>query len=103
MLIGQRDTRRAQFSSYLLALITYLRQMIICPLLPITNCMVDNIDLNNDSSLSNIIINEFKKFKLDGYLNDANSIYSSRIKKINKIIHSIPDKKLLYLRVLKLI
>lgn len=95
MLIGQRDTRRAQFSSYLLALITYLRQMIICPLLPITNCMVDNIDLNNDSSLSNIIINEFKKFKLDGYLNDANSIYSSRIKKINKIIHSIPDKKII--------
>lgn len=86
---------RTRYSSYLLALITYLRQMIVCPLLPITNCMLDSIDLNNDSELSELIINEFKKLNLDDYLNDENAIYSSRIRKINEIVDSIPNKKII--------
>lgn len=86
---------RSRYSSYLLALITYLRQMIVCPLLPITNCMLDSIDLNNESELSTLILHEFEKLNLYDYLNDVNSIYSSRIQKINEVVNSIQHKKII--------
>ena len=52
-----------KFSSYKLVMIMYLRQALICPLIPITSIIIDAADLEKRSELSNIIKIELKKLK----------------------------------------
>ncbi len=74
------------FSSYKLVMIMYLRQALICPLIPITSIAIDASDLEKRSELSKIIMNEIKQMKIDHYLNDKESIQSTRIKETLKIL-----------------
>lgn len=69
-----------KFSSYKLVMIMYLRQALICPLIPITSIIIDAADLEKRSELSNIIKIELKKLNIEDYLNNVKSIESTRIK-----------------------
>ncbi len=69
------------FGSYLLAMIGYLRQVILCPLLPVASAAIDIYNVTQiRSDLSKLIINELTKILPEGYLNDIDSAYSSRIR-----------------------
>jgi SNF2 family DNA or RNA helicase len=78
LLNNSKDVKK--FSSYKLVMIMYLRQALLCPLLPITSISIDAADTENRSELSSIIMSEIKRLSLDNYLNDVNSIQSSRVK-----------------------
>lgn len=87
---GNNTDLKRKFNSQLISVITYMQQMTISPLLPLTNCLIDLID---NSELSKLITNEFKKENLIDYLNNENSVISSRLKEIKKVIDkNINDK-----------
>lgn len=90
-----QDTDAARrFSSYLLAIITYLRQSIVCPLLPIANIALDMSDYENKSKLSNILLQEIRKLNIDSWLNNPENVVSSRIRRVIDVIDKHPDERL---------
>lgn len=72
------------FSSYRMAMLTYLRQSIICPLVPITSAYIDFMDYKGSSELSRKMLEYSQKYKLADYFKDPASVESSRIKSIMK-------------------
>lgn len=93
--LNNDKTNHRKFASYLLAMITYLRQSTISPILPIANAILDTSDISNDSELSKIIVNNIKKLNLYDYINDEDSIYSTRIQKIVEVIEENSNEKLI--------
>jgi SNF2 family DNA or RNA helicase len=75
------DLKR-KFSSYLLAMVTYLRQCVISPLIPISNMILDSYDVKNKSILSKMFMDEIKELGIEKYLNDEKNILSTRIEKV---------------------
>ena len=75
-----------KFSSYKLVMIMYLRQALICPLIPITSIVIDASDLEKRSELSKIIVNEIRKLDIDDYMANVKSIQSTRIKSIIQVL-----------------
>lgn len=69
---------RRKYSAYLLAMITYVRESLICPLIPITSIYCDMADFKVKSELSQIAIDQFRELDLERYLSDEKSIFSSR-------------------------
>jgi SNF2 family DNA or RNA helicase len=76
-----------KFRSYLLAIITYLRQTLVCPLLPISNIVLDISDFQNKSDLSKCLFKEINKYDVKKYFQDENSMYSSRIENVIKTLN----------------
>jgi SNF2 family DNA or RNA helicase len=69
-----------RFSSYKMVMIMYLRQALICPLIPIASIAIDASDMEKKSDLSKIIMEEIRKLDIDAYLDDTESVKSSRIR-----------------------
>lgn len=91
----QGDTNGTRiFSSYLLGIISYIRQSLICPLIPITNVAIDMADYNQKSQLSEILMNEINQLNLNWWLQDMESVKSSRIKKILETIDKHPNERI---------
>lgn len=78
------NTRK--FSTYKLAIITYLRQCLVCSLIPIANIAIDMIDFKNRSTLSEMLSNEINSLNLQKWLEDLDSVKSTRIKKVLDVI-----------------
>ena len=87
------DARR--YSSYLLAMISILRQSLISPLIPISKIFLDMLDYENKSEMSLLIKKELENTNLDYYLNDVTNCLSSKIKKIVEIVDKHKNEKLL--------
>lgn len=85
-------TMARKFSSYLMALITYLKQCVVAPLLPIATVFTDFLDLQNKSHLTDIMVEELNSRDLKGYFSDPKSVYSSRIKKVIETLNSRSDE-----------
>ena len=92
LLKDHENARR--FSSYLLAMVTYLRQSIVCPLLPIANVALDMCDFEEKSELSSILLKQIKSLKLDAWMNDPASVYSSRLRSVVSTFQDHPDERL---------
>src|SRR5207253_1831183 len=71
-----------KFSSYILAMISYLRQCLICPLIPITTVALNVADLEQKNELSNMFIDYINNMGINDWLNDVSSLCSSRIKSV---------------------
>lgn len=74
-----------KFSSSILAMIMYLRQTIICPLIPLTSAIIDTYSLGTDSIISRFLQEQLVKHNLNSYLDNVNSVVSSRIKKVIEV------------------
>lgn len=74
------------FNSYKLVMVMYLRQSIICPLVPITSVILDASNHEERSQLADIIIKELNNLHIDYYMNDKNSIKSSRITAVLNVL-----------------
>lgn len=69
-------------NGFLFALIVYLRQILICPLIPITSMAIDVASATQKAELSTIMMNRINKLELNHYFDDPASIKSSRITKV---------------------
>lgn len=81
-LIGNRDANdeRRRFSGALLAMLVILRQAIVCPLIPITSMMLEIIDRSTENGIiAERFRSELEVLDIDDYLNNEQSIISSRI------------------------
>lgn len=76
-----------RFNSYMMAMITYLRQSIVCPLLPIANVALDVTDYNEKSILSEMLLGVIRKMNIDDWLDDPESVLSSRLRSVLEIIN----------------
>lgn len=75
-----------RFGSYLMAMLCYLRQCVVCPVLPLAKAALDISDLSNKSQLSSILIKEIKNLGIDDWLHDPVTVKSSRIQKVIEVI-----------------
>lgn len=91
---GDSATSR-KFSSYVLAMIIYLREFIVVPLLPISVAILDCSDFKKNSQLSEIINDNINKLGLNDWMNNIESVESSRIKEMKKIINKHSDEKII--------
>jgi SNF2 family DNA or RNA helicase len=75
-----RDTENThRFSSYILAMLSYLRQGLVCPLIPITTVTIDIADLECKSELSQLFSQEIAELNLNEWLNNPDAMRSTRI------------------------
>ena len=91
----QDTANKRKFSSYLLAMICYLRQCTVCSILPIANVAMDMTDFQNKSRLSKILIDEINKLGLADWLNNTESAKSSRFKSALEVIDKHPEENLI--------
>jgi SNF2 family DNA or RNA helicase len=89
---GDTDGAR-KYSSYKLALITYLRQSLMCAIVPITSVCVDLADFKGRNQLSRVLMRELQKHDLDQWLNTEESIRSSRIEAILTQLQKYKDTR----------
>lgn len=81
-----RKEDRKKFSTYILAVITYIRQGIVAPVLPIANItltMSNMGEIKNDLTL--ILMKEFNNLNIKDFLNKESSAKSTRMTKILEI------------------
>lgn len=91
----ERDTQGARrFSSYLLALITYLRQSIVFPLLPLATVALDVMDYEEKSKLSSMILKNINEQELEEWLNNPDSVMSSRMRSVVSVLDQHEDERL---------
>lgn len=81
-----------KFSTYLLSMIIYLRQSLVCPIIPIANVSLDMTDFKSKSELSNMFIDNIKELGVNDWLDNEESAKSSRIKKGLEIIDKHPHE-----------
>lgn len=84
-----------KFNSYKLAMLIYLRQSLVCPILPIAKAMLDSIDLKNRSRITRIINDKIQESGLSDFLDSTDAINSSRIKEMNTVLEKHEDEKVL--------
>lgn len=91
----EQDTHNVRvFNSYILTMIGYLRQSIVCPMLPIATAMLNNIDVDK-SFLSEHILNKIKQLNLDYWFNDSKNVVSSRLNEVINIIIKHEGEKII--------
>ena len=73
---------RRRYASYLLAMITYLRQILIAPIIVLASVAVDTCKFKDASQLSTIIMSELKNAGLSMWLDSPKALCSSRIQSI---------------------
>ncbi len=83
-----------KFNSYILTMITYIRQSIVCPLVPLAGVALNILDIHNKSDLSVILNDQLKKLNLNEWLDDESSIISTRIKKVVEVVEKHKNEKI---------
>jgi len=84
-----------KFSRYVMAMITYLRQCIICPLIPITTVAIDVSDFEQRSDLSEVFMKSIKSMGIDEWLNDIGSLKSSRIESVCNTVNKHKNERVI--------
>jgi len=94
---SMRKEDRKKFSTYILAMITYIRQSVVIPILPIANITLEMSELNEiRSELTVLLMEQFNRLNLQKFLNDETSAKSTRVKKVIETIlkHNKPADKI---------
>jgi SNF2 family DNA or RNA helicase len=90
---NQKDTdNMRKYTAYLLAMVTYLRQVVVCPMLVFANCALDASDYKNKSELSNMIFNGIQNLGIKNYMENEESVKSSRIKAVLREIKQVKER-----------
>jgi len=77
--LAQDHEQQRLFSSYKLVMVMYLRQALICPLIPLASIAIDASDQDTKTQLSAIITEEVNQLGINQWLDDVTSIRSSRM------------------------
>lgn len=81
------------FSSYIVAMLGYLRQCVVCPLIPITSVAIKIASTEDRSALNEMFNEHIQQLKIDKWLDDPQSLCSSRVQKALELIHKHPDEQ----------
>lgn len=92
--IGDIDNFR-KFNAFKLSLLTYLRQFLVNPLLPLANTYLNISNLKEKNELAEIIMKNFSDFNIKNYLENEDNIISSRLELILFNINKNKDKKII--------
>ncbi|CAH6419880.1 DEAD/SNF2 helicase [uncultured virus] len=84
-----------KFSSYIMGMISHMRQCLVCPLIPITTVAIDVADFEQRSDLSEMFMNHINNMGIDAWLNDVNSLYSSRIRSVCETVNQHPKERII--------
>ena len=71
-----------RFASFLMSIVLYLRETLICPMIPLASIAINMADCRERSQLSVLLTDKMKEIGLHSYLNNPENIKSSRIKKV---------------------
>lgn len=71
-------------NSQKLTMVLYLREALVCPMLPIASVIVAACDFTNRGPLARLILNELKKLNLHDWINEESSVMSSRMEEVMK-------------------
>ncbi len=82
------------FSTYRMAMLTYLRQAIICPCIPLASAALDMSDYKKKSTLANIFMDKIRELRLDTWLDDEAAVKSSRIQAICEEAERYKDERI---------
>lgn len=89
------NPRKARkFSTYKLAMLTYLRQSLICPFIPLASVAVDMCDFKKKSDLSSIFISELERQSLGGWLNNVEAVRTTRIDQIIQKVNQYSKERI---------
>ena len=83
------------FSAYLLAMITYSRQFLIAPIIPLTGIYCDIADFSGRSELSTRIASKFRELNLDSWLESPEALMSTRFSSMITRIDNHPDNRII--------
>jgi len=81
------------FNAFKLAMLTYLRQCIVSPLIPLCNIILNSYDSENRTQLSILINDEYKKLNIHDWLSKEESAKSSRIKTLMENLNKFPNER----------
>ena len=81
-LIDKNTKEANKLRGYVFALIIYLREILVCPMAPITNIIKNAYNSDSNKELYQILTNKLSNLGLDYYFENPESIKSTRIKKI---------------------
>lgn len=84
-----------KFSSYIMAMISHLRQCLISPLIPVTSVAIDVADFEQRSELSEMFMNKIYELGINDWLNNPDSLCSSRIQKVIELVNKHPNEKII--------
>jgi len=84
-------------------MIAHLRQCLVCPLIPITTVAIDVTDFEQRSELSGMFMNHINQLGIDSWLDDINSLYSSRIRSVCEQINYHYNERLVIVQFLMLL
>lgn len=84
-----------KFSSYIMGMISHMRQCLVCPLIPITTVAIDVADFEQRSELSDMFMNHINGMGINDWLNDVNSLYSSRIRAVCNQVNKHPNERII--------
>lgn len=82
-----------QFSAYLLSMIIYLRQIVVFPLIPLSSLSIDLTDLASKNEMVLLLKDNLKKLDIENYLNDPESIKSSRFLEVEKVLNKHKNER----------
>jgi SNF2 family DNA or RNA helicase len=84
-----------KFSSYIMGMIAHMRQCLVCPLIPITTVAIDVADFEQRSELSEMFMDHINAMGINHWLNDINSLYSSRIRSVCETVNRHPNERII--------
>lgn len=90
-------TLTRKFSGYILEMITYIRQFLVCPLIPFATMVIAMMNTTSTAE-NNLLVDTFKKElkELDlAWLSDENASLSSRIKAVVNVAQTEISEKLI--------
>lgn len=90
------DSRKAKkFRGMILAIITYIRQSIVCPMIALTAIRLKSIQTIDPRVFCNQFISLYQQQVDKSYLESPESIISSRMSKANDIIQQHPNERII--------
>lgn len=99
--------RVRDFNGRLLAMLSHARQAITCPLIPITNMAIDCVAQEQKNNISEIFMRHLNVHNLTEWLNDTESLCSTRLKTTYELFDTHLDRKLVvfscYTKVLQVV
>lgn len=76
-------------------MIMYLRQALICPLIPIASIAIDVSDMEKKSQLSKLVMTEIGGLGIDQYLDNPESVKSTRVQATLDALSHHPKEKVI--------
>lgn len=90
------DTAMARkFNAYLIGMITYTRQFLVCPLIPYATMAISMMNMTVQNEMIDAFKREMDKLDLDAWLSDPDACRSSRIKSVLRVAEEKANKKLI--------